>query len=109
MELDGIQSYWTIKGGRTAAEEDAHRQTQAALQQARSAFQSLDIPNEVRAFVEQFVDLTLSGSLELAADLAKLTRGETGVAVQLLGRIVETLTSLDSAQLDIELADPETV
>jgi len=109
VELDGIQSYWTIKGGRTAAEEDAHRQTQAALQQARSAFQSLDIPNEVRAFVEQFVDLTLSGSLELAADLAKLTRGETGVAVQLLGRIVETLTSLDSAQLDIELADPKTV
>lgn len=105
--LDGIQMYWTIKGGRTAAEESAHEQAQAALEQARSAFQSLGISDEVKTLAQQFVELVLDASLELAADLARLTRGETGVAVQLLGQIVLALTLLDSEQLTIELAEPE--
>jgi hypothetical protein len=108
VELDGIQSYWAIKGGRTAAEESAHKQAQAALEQAKSAFQSLGIPDESKTLAQQFVDLVLGASLELAADLARLTRGETGVTVQLLGQIVQALTSLDSERLAIEPAEPET-
>lgn len=108
VELDGIQAYWTVKGGRTAPEESAHEQAQAALTQAGSAFQNLDIPHEYKTLVQQFVDLVLGRNLELAADAAGLTRGEPGGAVQLLGQIVQALTLLDSAQLTIELTEPET-
>jgi len=107
VELDGIQAYWARKGGRTATEESAHKQAQVALEQARSGFQSLDIPDEIKTPALQVIDLVLGGSLELAADSARLMRGESGVAVQLLGQIVQVLTLLDSEQLNIELAEPE--
>jgi hypothetical protein len=105
VELDGIQAYWAVKGGRTASEESAHAQAQAALVQAVSAFQNLGIPDECKTLVQQFVDVVLSRDLELAADLAGLMRGEPGVSVQLLGQIVRALTLLDSAQLTIDLAE----
>lgn len=44
----------------------------------------------------QVVNLILSESLGLAADLAKLARVESGIAVPLLGQIVQTLILLNS-------------
>lgn len=107
-ELDGIRTYWATKGGRTAAEESAYEQAQVASEQATSAFQGLDIPDEFKSIAQQFVDLVQGGDLQFVADLAGLTRGEPGVAAQLLSQIVQALTSLDTMQLIVELAEPET-
>lgn len=106
-ELDGILAYWAIKGGRTAAEERGHEQTQAILEHARAAFQSLDISDEYKMLVQQFVDLVLGGNVELAADAARLMRGELGVAVQLVSQINLALTSRDCVLGIVGLAEPE--
>jgi hypothetical protein len=106
VELDGIQAYWAVKGGRAVSEERAHAQAQTALVQAVLAFQNLGIPDEYKTLVQQFVDGVLSRDLELAADLAGLTRGEPGLSALLLSQIVQDLTLLDNGQLTIELAEP---
>jgi len=102
VELDGIQTYWAIKGWRAASEESVNERAQVTLAEASSAFHNLDIPHEYKMLVQQFVDLVLGRNLEFAAEVAGLVRGELGGSVQVLGQIVQALTLLDSVQLTIE-------
>lgn len=97
-ELDGIRSYWAAKNGCTPLEQRAHDEMLAALEQGRAAFQALQVPDNVESASNQFVDAVLAGELHLAAEAAGLLRGESGVALEYLGQILQALTAVDVAR-----------
>lgn len=96
-ELDGIRTYWATKNARTPPEQHAYDDLLTALGQSRAAFHSLQVPDNVESDLNQFIDAVLAGELHLAAELAGLLRGESGVALEYLGQILQALTEVDLA------------
>ncbi|MDP2218836.1 MAG: hypothetical protein Q8K34_01360 [Hydrogenophaga sp.] len=94
-ELQGIQTYWNHKAGKTLEEERIYQMVLDTLQQARADWIDLGLPNEIRETVVALIESGLRNEFPIADAAAKLLQGERTHALELLETFVMTLTMFD--------------
>ncbi|WP_460534892.1 hypothetical protein [Chitinimonas naiadis] len=103
-ELQGIDAYWASKAGRTSGEVRTYEALSDTLDQARTDWSLLELPNDVIEAGLAFIEAGLRGEFPLADASMKLLQGERTSTIELLESFLVSLTMLDCL-LATSLAD----
>lgn len=94
-ELQGIDAYWSSKGTRTPEEERFYQTVLQSLDEARAAWNSMALTDDIRGAGLQLVDAGLQGEFPIADAAAKMLQGERTQTIELLEAFIQGLCLFD--------------
>lgn len=94
-ELQGIDAYWSSKGTRTPEEERFYQNVLQSLDEARAAWNSMALTDDIRGAGLQLVDAGLQGEFPIADAAAKMLQGERTQTIELLEAFIQGLCLFD--------------
>lgn len=95
LELQGIDAYWHYKGTTTPNEKRLYQTVSDSLEEARKAWSSMAVAEDIKRAGLHLVDAGLSGEFTIADAAAKLLQGERTPTIELLEAFVHGLTVFD--------------
>lgn len=94
-ELQGIDAYWGSKGTRMPEEERIFQAVSETLHEAREAWSTLALTDDIKEAGLKLVDAALQGEFSIANAAAKLLQGEQTQTIELVESFIQGLTLFD--------------